>query len=117
MCREEWIQMCVDADLENVRLCLDSSHVCTYAHRYPESERQEKIAAFLSRPDLISHVHWSDNYLYEQKGRKDSHLSVGTGTIPIDFHRDVKALDATILLEHFYTLDELMEELKFINSL
>ncbi len=117
MCPEEWIQMCVDADMENVRLCLDSSHVCTYAHRYPESERQEKIAAFLSRPDLISHVHWSDNYLYEQKGRKDSHLSVGTGTIPIDFHRDVKALDATILLEHFYTLDELMEELKFINSL
>ena len=64
-------------------------------------QREGKISAFLSRPDLIKHVHWSDNYLYDVRGRKDSHLSVGKGTIPTDFHRLVKELDATILLEHF----------------
>ena len=114
---EEWIQMCIDVDRENVRLCLDTSHVSTYAHRYAEDEREEKILLFLGRPDLITHVHWSDNYLYDVRGRNDSHLSVGKGTIPIDFHKSVKGLDATILLEHFYTIEELMEEIQFIDSL
>ena len=114
---EEWIQMCLDVDMENVNLCLDTSHVSTYAHRYPEDQREGKISAFLSRPDLIKHVHWSDNYLSDVRGRKDSHLSVGKGTIPTDFHRSVKELDATILLEHFYTMEELTEEIAFIDSL
>ena len=114
---EEWIQMCLDVNRENVRLCLDSSHVCTYAHRFPEDERLERIAVFLSQPDLISHVHWSDNYLYDTRGREDSHLSVGRGTLPIQFHQTIKGLDATILLEHFYTVKELEEELEFINNL
>ena len=114
---EEWIQMCLDVNHGNVRLCLDTSHICTYAQRFPEDEREERIATFLSQPGLISHVHWSDNYLFDIKGRLDSHLSVGRGTIPTEFHRSIKNLEATILLEHFYTSDELLEELEFIETL
>jgi len=114
---EEWIQICMDVDRENVRLCLDTSHVCTYAHRFPGKDRESTIDSFLIRPDLISHVHWSDNYLYDVRGRDDSHLLVGKGTLPIKFHRSIKYLDATILLEHFYTEIELEEELRFIDGL
>ena len=113
----EWIQICLDVSRENVRLCLDTSHICTYAHRFPEKDRESIIDSFLVRPDLISHVHWNDNYLYDVKGRVDSHLSVGKGTIPVKFHRLIKYLDATILLEHFYTEAELEEEFRFIDGL
>ena len=58
-----------------------------------------------------------DYYLYDVRGRQDSHLSVGRGTIPTEFHKRIKRLEATILLEHFYTLDELEEELEFIDKL
>ena len=113
----EWIQMCLDVNMSNVSLSLDSSHVCTYAHRYAEEDRDIKINQFLSRPELIKHVHWSDNYLYDLRGRSDSHLSVGKGTLPVGFHQEIKRLDATILLEHFYSVEELKEELIFIESL
>ena len=113
----EWIQMCEDINKDNVKLCLDSSHICTYAQRFPEPDREMEIMKFLSRPDLIKHVHWSDNYLYDVRGRTDSHLSVGTGTIPIDFHKKIKELDATILLEHYYSEEDLLKELEFIYKL
>lgn len=117
MSHEEWLQICLDVDRPNVRLCLDSSHVCTYAHRFPEHEREATTTSFLNKPELISHVHWSDNYLYDARGRDDCHLSVGKGTLPVEFHRTIKNLDATILLEHFYSLEELEEELDFIDRL
>tara|TARA_B100000745_G_C19977182_1_gene330912 strand:- start:288 stop:518 length:231 start_codon:yes stop_codon:yes gene_type:complete len=75
------------------------------------------VSSFLKEPELITHVHWSDNYLYDVRGRDDSHLSVGKGTLPVEFHRTIKNLDATILLEHFYSLEELEEELDFIDRL
>ena len=114
---EHWIEVCEDVDRDNVGLCLDSSHTCTYAHTFPESQREGRVLAFLERPELIRHVHWSDNYLYDQRGRNDSHLSVGKGTLPVEMHRRIKRLDATILLEHFYTAEELREELEYIDSL
>ena len=117
MCPEEWIQMCLDVDRVNVKLCLDTSHVCTYAHRFPEDQREERISKFLDKPELIKHVHWSDNYLYDIRGRSDSHLSVGKGTIPTTFHQRIKQLDATILLEHFHGLEELEVELDHISDL
>ncbi len=114
---EHWIEVCEDVDRDNVGLCLDSSHTCTYAQTFPESQREERVMAFLQKPELIRHVHWSDNYLYDVRGRNDSHLSVGKGTLPTEMHRRIKRLDATILLEHFYRLDELEEELAYIDSL
>ena len=115
---EEWVQACLDVDRPNVGLCLDSSHVCTYAQTFAEDSRREEVAmAYLARPDLIRHVHWSDNYLYDPRGRNDSHLSVGKGTLPTEMHRAIKRLDATLLLEHFYTAEELEEELAYIDGL
>ena len=109
--------MCLDVDKENVKLCLDTSHICTFAQRFPKEDREKEIMKFLNRPELISHVHWSDNYLYDNRGRSDSHLTVGSGSIPVEFHKIVKNLDATILLEHYYSENELIMELEFIKNL
>ena len=114
---EHWIEVCEGVDRDNVGLCLDSSHTCTYAQTFPDSQREERVLAFLKKPELIRHVHWSDNYLHDKRGRNDSHLSVGKGTLPTEMHRRIKRLDATILLEHFYTVEELKEELEYIESL
>ena len=118
MAPEEWVQVCEDVDRPNVGLCLDSSHVCTYAQTFADHSRRAEVAmAYLARPELIRHVHWSDNYLYDPRGREDSHLSVGKGTLPTELHRGIKRLDATLLLEHFYTEEELDEELAYIDGL
>ena len=114
---EEWTQVCEDVDRPNVGLCLDTSHACTYAHTFPEDRRKERMLAFLAKPHLIRHVHWSDNYLYDNRGRNDSHVSVGKGSLPTELHRSIKRLDAVILLEHFYTIDELEQELEYVNAL
>ena len=114
---EHWIEVCEDVDRDNVGLCLDSSHICTYAQTFPKSQREERVLAFLKKPELIRHVHWSDNYLYDKRGRNDLHLCVGKGELPTEMHRRIKRLDATILLEHFYTVEELKEELEYIDSL
>ena len=117
MAPEEWAQICEDVDRPNVGLCLDSSHTCTYAHTFPEEQREERIMAFLAKPHLIRHVHWNDNYLYDMRGRTDSHAMVGKGTLPEELHRGIKYLDATLLLEHFYSVEGLEEELAYIDSL
>ena len=114
---EEWTQICEDVDRPNVGLCLDTSHACTYAHTFPEDRRKERMLAFLAKPHLIRHVHWSDNYLYDTRGRNDSHVSVGKGSLPTELHRGIKRLDAVILLEHFYTIDELEQELEYVTAL
>ena len=117
MSPEQWQQVAVDVDRHNVGLCLDSSHVVTYAHRFPEDRREERVLAVLSRPELIRHVHWNDNYLYDRRGRTDSHAPLNKGTLPTEMHRRIKYLPATLLMEHFYDVETLEEELAFIDSL
>ena len=115
---EEWAQVCEDVDRPNVGLCLDSSHACTYAHSFADpGKRTERVLAFLTVPHLIRHVHWNDNYLYDVRGRTDSHAVLGKGSLPIELHRGIKRLDATVVLEHFYSIEELEEELGFIEGL
>ena len=115
---EEWIRICEDVGRANVALCLDTSHVCTYAHTIADPERRaDTVMAFVARPDLIRHVHWNDNYLYDLRGRSDSHALLGKGTLPIELHKAVKGLDATLLIEHFYTIEDLEEELRYIARL
>ncbi len=114
---EEWAQVCEEVDRPNVGLCLDSSHTVTYAHSFSPERREERVMAFVARPELIKHVHWNDNYLYDLRGRVDSHALLGKGTLPVELHRRIKALDATLLLEHFYSTEDLEEELEFIESL
>jgi sugar phosphate isomerase/epimerase len=115
---EEWIKICEDVDHPNVGLCLDSSHACTFAQTADDFQvREELVLAFLSKPHLIRHVHWSDNYLFDARGRQDSHLLIGKGSLSQEVHRTIKGLDATVLLEHYYSLPELEEELEFIRNL
>ncbi len=114
---EEWIGVCEEVARPNVALCLDSSHACTYAHLFPEHKRPEVMMSFLARPDLLKHVHWSDNYLYDSRGREDSHAFVGKGTLPEEIHRTIKGLDATLMLEHSPPPEELEEELEYIDGL
>ena len=115
---DEWLKICDDVNKPNFFLCLDSSHACTYAQiELDHARRQNIIIAYLSKPDSIGHVHWNDNYLYDVRGRKDSHLCIGKGDIPRIFHETVRRLNATLLLEHFYTIEELEEELGYIENL
>ncbi len=114
---QEWIQAALDINMSNVGLCLDSSHACAYSHLFPAAQRKDKIMEFLKRPDLVRHVHWNDNYLYDPKGRVDNHTVLNKGTTPTELHRAIKNLDAWLLIEHFYSVEELAGELEFIHSL
>ena len=115
---EEWMAICEEVDRPNVFLCLDTSHACTYVHTFPESQRLKALESFLARPDLIRHVHWSDNYLYDPRGRADSHALLGHGTLPPEFHRAIRDVDATILIETFpETAEEIEGQLQFIDGL
>ena len=114
---EEWIQVCEDVARPNVALCLDSSHICTHAMLFEPERRREVVMKYLAKPHLITHVHWNDNYLYDPRGRGGTHVIVGKGSLPLEFHRAVKKLDATLYLEHFYTTEELEDELEYIDSL
>ncbi len=115
---EEWIQICIDVDQPNVGLCLDGSHVSTHVQLFDGAERRrEVIMAYLARPDLIRHVHWNDNYVFDVRGRTGTHVLIGKGTLPVEFHRRIKGLGATILLEHYETIEDLEEELEFIKGL
>ena len=115
---EEWIQICEDVARPNVALCLDSSHTCTYAHTFADPDQRMKVVmGYLAKPELIKHVHWNDNYLYDVRGRVDSHAILGKGSLPIEMHQVIKGLDATIVIEHFYTIQELEEELEYIDGL
>ncbi|MEW6356314.1 MAG: sugar phosphate isomerase/epimerase family protein [Planctomycetota bacterium] len=114
---EEWRIIARDVDRDNFGLCLDTSHACTFAHLFPEKIRLDVLMRYIEEPDLIRHVHWSDNLLYDDAGRKDAHLCVGEGSIPLTFHRAVKELNATVLLEHYYDVQRLERELDFIARL
>ena len=114
---EEWRRIAVDVARESLGLCLDTSHACTYAQLSPPEERPATLMKYLAHPSLISHVHWSDNLLYDEGGRLDSHLPIGEGTLPLELHRAVLGLGATILVEHFYDMERLERELDFISRL
>jgi len=114
---EEWRRIAMDVGRENLGLCLDTSHACTYAQLFPPEQRPSALMKYLAQPSLISHVHWSDNLLYDDGGRLDSHLPIGEGTLPLELHRAVLGLGASILLEHFYDMERLERELDFISRL
>lgn len=115
---EEWRQIQKDVDRSNVFLCLDPSHACTYAQVFMENEKREAVMmAYLDAGDALQHVHWNGNDLVSPVGRKDSHMCIGTDTMPVEFHRRIKGWQATLLLEHFYSIEELETELAYIQQL
>lgn len=116
---QEWRDLWTAIDRENVRLCLDTSHATTRAVASSDIEKQiRRVHEFLDvGGDLITHVHWSDNYLGGHRGRNDSHLHVGQGTLPRSFQTRVKQLPAVKHLEHKSTVEELRLELSYIECL
>jgi sugar phosphate isomerase/epimerase len=114
----EWLGLWEAIGRDELRLCLDTSHAATYAARSSDPAQAARLLdEFLARPDLIAHVHWSDSWLCDPRGRRDAHLHVGTGTLPAAFHARVKALQATKHLEHKTTPEQLRAELAHIATL
>jgi sugar phosphate isomerase/epimerase len=114
----EWLGLWHAIGREELRLCLDTSHASTYAARSSDPARAAQLLdEFLAEPELIAHVHWSDSWLCDPRGRRDAHLPVGSGTLPPAFHARVKALAATKHLEHKATPEQLRAELAFIEAL
>ena len=115
---EEWRQIQKDVDRSNVFLCLDPSHACTYAQVFVEHGKREAVMmAYLDAGDMLQHFHWNGNDLFSPVGRQDSHMCIGTDTLPEEFHRRIKGWKATLLLEHFYSVEELETELAYIQQL
>ena len=114
----EWQQIQQDVDRSNVYLCLDPSHACTHAHTVVDLEKRRGVMrAYLEAGDALQHFHWNGNDLASNRGRQDTHMCIGTDTLPVDFHRAIKGWNATLLLEHFYSVEELERELTFIEGL
>ena len=115
---EEWIQIQKDVDRPNVFRCLDSSHACTFAQIQPEGEAREAVMReYLEDADTLRHVHWNGNDLGTNVGRDDTHMTLGKDGLPEGLHSAIKALGATLLLEHFQSEQDLEEELEYVRSL
>ncbi len=115
---QEWIGLWHAIGRDELRLCLDTSHASTYAALSSDPTKAEHLLdEYLVEPDLIAHVHWSDSWLCDVRGRQDAHLPAGTGTLPPAFHARVKALSALKHLEHKATPEQLRAEIAFIEGL
>jgi sugar phosphate isomerase/epimerase len=115
---EEWRQIALDSDRLNISLCLDPSHAATFIQLEPDPLKRMDVAEkYLAHPELISHVHWNDSDIQDNAGREDMHLPIGEGTFPAAFHKWIKELEATIILEHFTSAENLEKELRYIESL
>jgi sugar phosphate isomerase/epimerase len=115
---QEWFGLWHAIGRDELRLCLDTSHTATYAALSSDPTKAELLLnEYLAEPDLIAHVHWSDSWLCDVRGRPDAHLPVGTGTLPPAFHARVKALPALKHLEHKATPEQLRAEIAFIDAL
>lgn len=114
----EWIGLWHDVRRDNVKLCLDTGHAATVAHRFDGAQRQELLWAFLAQPEAIGHVHWNDGTLADSQGRSDLHWALGSAGLGDEFHRAIRHLPAaTFLLEHWFDLATLDRERAYIASL
>lgn len=114
---EEWLQIVRDVGSDSFSGCLDSSHACTTTHRFPSDRRAHVLMQFLAQPDLIGHVHWNGNDLYDDQGRDDRHRPIDEGGLPAECHRTIAGLDATLHLEHWFDASVLEQELSFVDEL
>ena len=114
---EEWLQIVKDVACGNFSGCLDTSHACTTTHRFSSDHRADVLMRFLAEPDLIGHVHWNGNDLYDDQGRDDRHRPIDEGGLPGECHRTIAGLDATLHLEHWFDASVLERELNFVETL
>ena len=114
----EWIGLWHDVQRDNFKLCLDTSHAATAAHRFDGAQRQAMLWAFLSQPEAIGHVHWNDGTLADARGRADLHWALGSTGLGDAFHQAIRHLPTTtFLLEHWFDLATLDRELAYIAGL
>ncbi len=114
----EWIAQVANAGAQNLHLCLDTSHAVTTAQTATSFDRRVAVMdEFLAAGDRIIHVHWNDNYLFDTRGRKDSHRPLGQGSLPLDFQRRVSCLNASFHLERVLNASQLVEEMSYIDAL
>lgn len=116
---DEWLQLPKDVSRPNVMLTLDTSHAaCAAACFDTAEERFSYMFEFLKEPDLIGRVHWSDSRLTNNEAYyHDMHLVPGEGDLPIEFHKQIKALDAVKTLEQNASEERVIKGLQFIDSL
>ena len=115
----EWLALPHDIDRDNILLTLDSSHASTSAAMGENyTERLRLLDEFLSHPEMIGRVHWSDARLKNREALyNDMHLVPGKGDLPLEFHRRLHRLPVIQLLEQKCTEEEVAEALAFIDSL
>jgi sugar phosphate isomerase/epimerase len=114
----EWIALAEAVDRDDVRLCLDLSHATTSAHLHPNGPAREAcLREFLTPRDRLTHVHWSDNYLHDARGRADSHRFVGRGDLPRWFHAAARRLPATFMFEVDPDAPAVLDMLAFVRTL
>ena len=115
----EWLALPGEIGRGNVMLTMDSSHAATSAALFEKYEdRLRCLDEFLSRPERIGRIHWSDARLKNREALyNDMHLVPGKGDLPREFHRRIHRLDAVKLLEQKCTEPEVLEGLDFIAGL
>ncbi|OQA87873.1 MAG: Xylose isomerase-like TIM barrel [Lentisphaerae bacterium ADurb.Bin242] len=115
----EWLALHTDIDRDNVLLTLDTSHASTSVSVYDtHEERLAKLEEYLSHPELIGRLHWSDAKLTNREAYfNDMHLVPGKGDLPLEFHRKLKRLKVIKLLEQKCTETDVLEGLNFIAAL
>jgi sugar phosphate isomerase/epimerase len=117
---KEWANLPDDVADPAFALCLDTSHMVTYAQRFPDAARDGMVDLYLTLGgDHVHHVHWSDNIVKGRDGRDDKHMTLGKGTIQRQTHRDVWALPnaQSWLLEHWLGEGDLAFEMRYIERL
>ncbi|MBQ9336307.1 MAG: sugar phosphate isomerase/epimerase [Lentisphaeria bacterium] len=115
----EWLALPGDIGRDNVMLTFDSSHAATSAAVFENYEdRLRCLNEFLSRPESIGRIHWSDARLKNREALyNDMHQVPGKGDLPPEFHRRIHRLPAVKLLEQKCTEAEVLEGLDFIAGL
>ena len=116
----QWYQIYEDVDESNLMLTLDTSHAASSILGYKTLEdRQKHLFDFLAHPERIVHLHWSDARIATQEALfQDMHLIPGEGDLPLEFHRQVKKLDAVRVFEQNKCTDEqVLQAINFVENL
>ncbi|MFH1377696.1 MAG: sugar phosphate isomerase/epimerase family protein [Planctomycetota bacterium] len=115
---EDWFNLMQAVDRPNVMLTLDSSHATNNVMHLADADaRRAALFDYLKHSDYIGRVHWSDSIVSTFDGKKDQHLVPGKGDLPTEFHRAIKNLPVTKLLEQTCTEAAVDEGLAFIETL
>jgi len=116
---DEWFQLHKDVARANITLTLDTSHAASaVAHEEVIGKRYEKLWDFMSKPELITHFHWSDARLQTNEAQwGDMHLTPGSGDLPREFHQAIMRHNGSKLFEQNCPPEVMESALAFARSL